>query len=123
MEGLRQGLDRLRTEVDKGVSRLKEANVQSQLLLATLKDRDNEIKSLQERLDLTKRILILTMKCEETRLAIRVNGEKIALVDEKVDQLGERLGRVECERDMLETQYLNAKLQVEKLEEQLDDLF
>ncbi|KAH0582922.1 hypothetical protein H2248_010822 [Termitomyces sp. 'cryptogamus'] len=122
MEGVRQALDRLRIEVEKGASRRKEADARSKKLLATLKERDNELESLHERLDLTRRILTLLKQCDEIRCAIRVNSDNIALASEKADRISERLSRVERERDTLQERYHKIELASKALEAQLDDL-
>ncbi|KAG6910215.1 hypothetical protein DXG01_012350 [Tephrocybe rancida] len=76
MDSLRQALIKLRTEIDKGATRRKEAEAHGKTLLTTLKDKDAELEALRERLDLSRHILTLTLKCEEIRRAIRDNNDK-----------------------------------------------
>ncbi|KAG6850791.1 hypothetical protein H0H93_008829 [Arthromyces matolae] len=77
-------MDRLRTEVDKGVSRLKDADARSKKLLAMIKERDHELNILRERVDLTRRILAITKRCDEIQSAVTANNDKIK---EKMNQL------------------------------------
>ncbi|GLB41743.1 hypothetical protein LshimejAT787_1003430 [Lyophyllum shimeji] len=122
MEGLRQALDKLRTEVDKGISRRKEADSRSKILATQLQEKDDELHTLRQRLDLTRQFLTLATKWNETRRTLDEHAEKIALANAKAEQLSDTLRRVEHERDTFEALYLDMEAKAKALDAQLHDL-
>ncbi|KAF5373300.1 hypothetical protein D9615_007483 [Tricholomella constricta] len=122
MEGLRQVLDRLRTEAEKGIVRRKDADAKNKILANKLKEKDKELDIIHQRLDLTRQSIALATKWDATRRTLEQYTEKITGANAKVEQCSEKLELLERERDEFEARYVDVQARRKALEAQLDGL-
>ncbi|RDB23448.1 hypothetical protein Hypma_009055 [Hypsizygus marmoreus] len=122
MENPKRIVSNILLKIEAGQTRFIEAEQQAKVLETKLKEREDEIVSLQERLSLARRLVTLVEEWNKINGKLREYEERVVLVNAKAETFGERLARVERDRDAVEAQYLDIKARHEELQKQLEDL-
>ncbi|KAG5639078.1 hypothetical protein H0H81_007022 [Sphagnurus paluster] len=118
-----QSVVKLRTDVEQGTLRYKEAESRNAVLEVTLTEREEKLNNLRQKLDLTRQLLAIAPKWGETQTRLKQLTEKIAKLDAKSEEYSTRLERAERETDAFEAKYLDIQGYRKDLEEQFEGLF